>query len=172
MKKVLFVTGTRADYGKLKPLAESLQIRDYLVSFWVTGMHVMEDFGLTKHEVYKDNYGATDEFINQKTGDLQSVVIAKTITAFTDYLIEKSPDLVVIHGDRLEALACAIAAGTNYIKVLHVEGGEVSGNIDEIFRHAISKFSNFHCVSSKEAKDRLIRMGRIRSRFMILDRRS
>ena len=94
MKKVLFVTGTRADYGKLKPLAESLQIRDYLVSFWVTGMHVMEDFGLTKHEVYKDNYGATDEFINQKTGDLQSVVIAKTITAFTDYLIEKSPDLV------------------------------------------------------------------------------
>ena len=106
----------------------------------------MEDFGLTKHEVYKDNYGATDEFINQKTGDLQSVVIAKTITAFTDYLIGRVP-VSSNYGDRLEALA-----GTNYIKVLHVEGGEVSGNIDEIFRHAISKFSNFHCVSSKRLK--------------------
>ena len=122
-------------------------------------MHVVEDFGLTKLEIIRDGYDATDEYINQKKGDLQSVVIAKTITTFTDYLLEKRPNLVIIHGDRLEALACSIAAATNYIKILHVEGGEISGTIDEIFRHAISKFSNVHCVSSMQAKERLIAMG-------------
>ena len=86
-------------------------------------------------------------------------MIAKTITTFSDYLLEKRPNLVIIHGDRLEALACSIAAATNYIKILHVEGGEISGTIDEIFRHAISKFSNVHCVSSMQAKERLIAMG-------------
>lgn len=159
MKKILFVTGTRADYGKLKPLAQSAQKLGHYVGFWITGMHVLEEYGLTKLEIYKDNYDFIDEYINQKPGDLQSIVIAKTVTTFTDYLIEKSPDLVVIHGDRLEALACSIAAATNYIKILHVEGGEVSGTIDEVFRHSISKFSNVHCVSSDDARSRLIRMG-------------
>ena len=124
----------------------------------------MEDFGLPNTRFIKI---ITVQLIiyQSKTGDLQSVKIAKTITAFTS-TIEKSPDLVVIHGDRLEALACAIAAGTNYIKVLHVEEESV-WEYDEIGRHAISKFSNFHCVSSKEAKDRLIRMGESESIYDI-----
>lgn len=159
MKKILFITGTRADYGKLKPLAKAAQGIGHHVSFWITGMHVSEEFGLTKLEVIRDGYDATDEYINQKQDDIQSVIIAKTITAFTDYLLEKRPHLVIIHGDRLEALACTIAAATNYIKVLHVEGGEVSGTIDEVFRHAVSKFANIHCVSSIQAKQRLIAMG-------------
>ena len=158
-RKILFVSGTRADYGKLKPLAQAAQRLGNHVGFWVTGMHVLEDFGLTKLEITKDGYDTVDEYINQKPDDLQSIIIAKTITTFTDFLIEKRPDLVVIHGDRLEALACAISASANYIKVLHIEGGEVSGTIDEIFRHAISKLSNIHCVSSQRAKERLISMG-------------
>ena len=159
MKKILFVTGTRADYGKLKPLAQSAKKLGHNVSFWITGMHVLEEYGLTKLEIYKDGYDSCDEYINQKSGDPQSTVIAKTIMTFTDYLTEKRPDLVVIHGDRLEALACSIAAAASYVKILHVEGGEISGTIDEMFRHAISKFSNIHCVSSPEAKTRLIKMG-------------
>jgi UDP-N-acetylglucosamine 2-epimerase (hydrolysing) len=159
MKKILFVTGTRADYGKLKPLAQSAKKLGHHVSFWITGMHVLEEYGLTKLEIYNDDYDSCDEYINQKSGDTQSTVIAKTIMTFTDYLTEKRPDLIVIHGDRLEALACSIVAATSYVKILHVEGGEVSGTIDEVFRHAISKFSNVHCVSSAEAKSRLIKMG-------------
>lgn len=122
-------------------------------------MHVMESYGLTKLEIIRDGYNSTDEFINQKHGDLQSDIIANTISAFSNFLVEKKPDLVVIHGDRLESLACSIAAATNYTKVMHVEGGEVSGTIDEIFRHAITKFSNIHCVCSHKAMERLINMG-------------
>jgi UDP-N-acetylglucosamine 2-epimerase (hydrolysing) len=159
MKSILFVSGTRADYGKMKPLAKCAQSHGFHVTFWITGMHVLNDFGLTKLEIYKDGYDATDEYINQNSNDLQSSIIAKTISAFTDYLSERTPDLVVIHGDRPEAIACAIAAATNYFNVLHIEGGEVSGTIDESFRHAVSKFANVHCVCSDQAKERLIRMG-------------
>lgn len=158
-KKILFVTGTRADYSKLKLLAQVAQENKFFVSFYVTGMHVLNRYGLTKVEVQNDNYDEIDEFINQNPNDKQSHIIGKTICSFTDFLQERSPDLVIVHGDRPEAFACAISAATNYYKLLHVEGGEISGTIDESFRHAISKLASIHCVSSKTAISRLIKMG-------------
>ena len=158
-KKILFVTGTRADYSKLKLLAKVSQENNFKTSFYVTGMHVLSKYGLTKVEVHRDGYDEVDEFINQNSKDPQSHIIGKTICAFTDFLEEKSPDLVVVHGDRPEAFACAIAAATNYYKLLHVEGGEISGSIDESFRHAISKLASIHCVSSDKAIIRLKNMG-------------
>lgn len=158
-KKILFVTGTRADYSKLKPLAKIAQKNNFYTSFYVTGMHVLSKYGLTKVEVHNDSFNEVDEFINQNPSDKQSHIIGKTICAFTDFLQEKNPNLVVVHGDRPEALACAIAAATNYYKLLHVEGGEISGTIDETFRHAISKLASIHCVSSNQAIRRLIKMG-------------
>lgn len=158
-KNILFVTGTRADYGKLKPLAKIAKKNSFKVSFYVTGMHVLERYGLTKLEVHRDGYDQVDEFINQNKNDTQSIIISKTIAAFSDFLLEKKPDLVIVHGDRPEALACAIAATSNYYKLLHVEGGEVSGTIDEVYRHAISKLASAHLVSSKNSKTRLINLG-------------
>jgi len=76
------------------------------VGFWVTGMHMLDRYGLTKHEVARTQGVSVHEFINQRAGDPQDHVLAKTVTGFSDYVAEHKPDLVVIHGDRIEALAC------------------------------------------------------------------
>jgi UDP-N-acetylglucosamine 2-epimerase (hydrolysing) len=136
-KRLLFVTGTRADYGKLEPLALAATEAGQMVTFFVTGMHMMEKFGLTKTEVHRQSQFRVVEFTNQRDGDPQDIILAKTVIGFSDYLQEHRPDLVIIHGDRVEALACSLVCAINYIRCAHVEGGEVSGTIDELFRTAI-----------------------------------
>ena len=149
--RLLFVTGTRADFGKIEPLARSAIHNGFDVSFFVTGMHMMESYGLTKIEVKRLPGVTVHEFVNQRPGDPQDVILAKTILGFSDFIVEDKPDLVLIHGDRVEALACALVCATNYVKCAHVEGGEVSGTIDEILRHCNSKLAYCHFVSSKTA---------------------
>lgn len=158
-RDLLFVTGTRADFGKLEPLASAAIKAGHRVTFFVTGMHMLLKYGLTKEEVHLKNLYNVVEFINHRDGDTQDIIIAKTIVGFSDYLQENTPDLVIIHGDRAEALACAVVCATNYIRCAHVEGGEVSGTIDEQFRHCNTKLSSIHLVSSKEAKQRVERLG-------------
>lgn len=156
---LLFVTGTRADYGKLEPLALAALEDGHRVTFFVTGMHMLEKYGLTKEEVHQQRRFNVVEFINQRDGDPQDIILAKTVMGFSDYLQEHQPDLVIIHGDRVEALACSLVCATNYVRCAHVEGGEVSGTIDEQFRHCNSKLSSVHLVSSDEAKARVERLG-------------
>ena len=158
-RQILFVTGTRADFGKLEPLARIAVENGFGVTFFVTGMHMMEKFGLTKLEVHRCGIFNVFEYINQRIGDPQDIVLAKTVTGFSDYLKEIRPDLVVIHGDRVEALACALVCAMNYVPCAHVEGGEVSGTIDEVFRHCNSKLSAIHLVSSESARQRVLRLG-------------
>ena len=86
---------------------------------------------------------------------------------FSEYVNKINPDLVVIHGDRTEPLACAIVCCLNNIKIAHFEGGELSGTIDEIFRHSISKLCNIHFVTNSRAKKRLIQMGELSSSIFI-----
>lgn len=156
---LLFVTGTRADYGKLEPLALAALEGGQRVTFFITGMHMLEKYGLTKEEVHQQKRFNVVEFINQRDGDPQDIILAKTVTGFSDYLQEHQPDLVIIHGDRVEALACSLVCAMNYVRCAHVEGGEVSGTIDEQFRHCNSKLSSVHLVSSDEAKARVERLG-------------
>ncbi len=159
MKKLLFVTGTRADFGKLEPLATAARDHGFDVSFWVTGMHMMERYGLTKIEVQRVQGVRVAEFLNQNEGDPQDVILAKTVLGFSEFVRAHKPDLVIVHGDRIEALACAIVCATNYIRCAHVEGGEVSGTIDELFRHCNTKLAFCHFVSSKSAAERVARLG-------------
>lgn len=158
-KNLLFVTGTRADYGKLEPLALEACDAGFPVTFFVTGMHMMEKYGLTKTEVRRNDQFNVVEYINQRHEDPQDLVLAKTIIGFSDFLQEMRPDLVVVHGDRVEALACALVCAMNYIRCAHIEGGEVSGTIDEIFRHCNTKLSAVHLVSSQTALERVKRLG-------------
>lgn len=158
-RNILFVTGTRADYGKLEPLALEAVSTGFPVTFFVTGMHMMEKYGLTKTEVHRSGRFNVVEYINQRSDDPQDLVLAKTIIGFSDFLQEMRPDLVVIHGDRVEALACALVCSMNYIRCAHIEGGEVSGTIDEIFRHCNTKLSTMHLVSSAMAQERVTRLG-------------
>lgn len=159
VKSIHFVTGTRADFGKLEPLAIAARDAGFDVHFFVTGMHMLERYGLTKIEVTRVKGVQLHECLNQREGDPQDIILAKTVLGFSDHLAEHKPDLVVVHGDRIEAIACALSCATNYIRCAHVEGGEVSGTIDEIFRHCNSKLAHVHFVSSDVAKARVMAMG-------------
>ena len=157
--RILFITGTRADFGKLEPLAAAARDAGMAVSFFVTGMHLMDRYGRTKLEVARFKGADVFEFQNQREGDPQDMILAKTVIGFSDFLTEHRPDLAVVHGDRIEALACALVCATNYIRSAHVEGGEVSGTIDEVFRHCNSKLATHHFVSSDDAARRVMALG-------------
>ena len=159
MRKILFVTGTRADFGKLEPLAKATRDAGYKISFFVTGMHMLEKYGATKNEVKRLSGVDVHEFINQLIGDAQDMVLSKTVLGFSDWIYEHKPDLVVVHGDRIEALAVSLVCATNYVRCAHIEGGEVSGTIDEVYRHCNSKLSTYHFVSSDAAGLRVKALG-------------
>ena len=167
-RRLVFVTGTRADFGKLEPLAVSARDAGYDVTFFVTGMHMLDRYGLTKLEVHRVAGVAIHEFLNQRVNDAQDTVLAKTVLGFSDFASEHRPDLVVLHGDRVEALACSIVCATNYIRCAHVEGGEVSGTIDELFRHCNSKLSSHHFVSSELAARRVMALGESRQSIHVI----
>jgi UDP-N-acetylglucosamine 2-epimerase (hydrolysing) len=158
-RHLLFLTGTRADFGKLQPLAEAARDAGHRVTFFVTGMHMMERYGLTRNEVRRMPGVAVEEFENQSEGDPQDLTLARTVTGFSAFVQRARPDLVILHGDRVEALAGALVAATNYIRSAHVEGGEVSGTIDEVFRHCNTKLCTHHFVSSDTAAARVRALG-------------
>lgn len=159
-KKVVFLSGTRADFGKLKSLITILQKSDFFeVSVFVTGMHMLKKYGNTIHEIEKSGIKNIYPFINHDNIDHMDRNLSKTIDGFSHYISEVSPDLIIVHGDRIEPLAGAIVGSLNNILVGHIEGGEVSGTIDELIRHSISKLSHIHFTSNNEAKNRLIQMG-------------
>jgi UDP-N-acetylglucosamine 2-epimerase (hydrolysing) len=162
MKRIVFLTGTRADFGKLKSLIEITNSNpNYEVALFVTGMHLQAKYGNTVDEIVKCGYPNIYKFINHTSERSMDQNLAKTIQGFSDFVRENKPQLIVIHGDRVEALAGAIVGSLNNILVAHVEGGEVSGTIDELIRHAVSKMSHTHFVSNANAKQRLIQMGEL-----------
>ena len=158
-KRLLFVTGTRADYGKLEPLAKAAQDAGFHISFFITGMHMMKRYGETRLEVKRFAGAEFFEFVNQREGDALDFILSKTILGFSDFVHEHRPDLVIIHGDRVEALAASIVCAMRYIRSAHVEGGEVSGTIDESIRHCNTKLCATHFVSSESAKARVLALG-------------
>ncbi|WLV25351.1 UDP-N-acetylglucosamine 2-epimerase [Aciduricibacillus chroicocephali] len=160
MKKIVFLSGTRADYGKIKSLMKKVDSSPrFELHIFVTGMHMLSRYGSTWSEIEKDGFQNLYKFINQYQGSDMDTTLSNTIMGFGNYVKELNPDLIVVHGDRLEALAGAIVGAFNNIKVAHIEGGEISGTIDESIRHAITKFSHLHFVSNEAAKTRVIQMG-------------
>jgi len=169
IKKIVFLTGTRADFGKLRPLIDMIQFSDkFESSVFVTGMHTLSKYGNTYEEVQKRGYQNVFVFMNQTHTTDQDIILANTITGFGNFVKEVSPDMIVVHGDRVEALAGVIVGIFCNILVSHVEGGELSGTIDELIRHAITKLSHIHFVANKEAKQRLIQMGEFENRIFII----
>jgi UDP-N-acetylglucosamine 2-epimerase (hydrolysing) len=158
-KKLLFVTGTRADFGKLEPLALAAQKAGFQISFFITGMHMMKRYGETRLEVKRFAGAEFFEFVNQREGDALDFILSKTILGFSDFVHEHRPDLVIIHGDRVEALAASLVCAMRYIRSAHIEGGEVSGTIDESIRHCNTKLCATHFVSSEAARQRVLALG-------------
>ena len=161
-KKILFVTGTRADFGKLKGLMECVKSdKQFEHGIFATGMHLLKRYGSTINEIRKAGFSNVYPHINQDdvVGAQMDYVLANTIQGLGLYVREFSPDLIVVHGDRIEALAGAMVGSLNNILVAHVEGGEISGTIDELLRHAITKLSHVHFAGNRHAKKRLIQLG-------------
>lgn len=171
LRKVLFVTGTRADFGKLKPLMTKIRdCGDFDYDIFITGMHMLSRYGHTYLEIPKSGFDNYFLHINQHdAADHQmDMVLAHTVLGLGNYIREFPPDLLVIHGDRIEALAGAIVGSLNNILVAHIEGGEVSGTIDELIRHAVSKLSHLHFVANEEAQQRLRQMGEVAESIFVI----
>ncbi len=161
MKTIAFITGTRADYGKIKSLILELQKKKKIFKTYllITGMHNIRKFGHTRDEIYKDKIQNCHTFSNQSKNQSMDLILANTIKGINNFISSNKTDLIVVHGDRVESLAGAITGCLNNIKVAHIEGGEISGTVDEIIRHSISKLSHLHFVTNKIAKGRLLQMG-------------
>lgn len=164
MKKVLFLTGTRADFGKIKSLISILDNDlEFEVYVFVTGMHLQAVYGFTLIEIERCNFKNVHTFENSTHETTMDLTLAKTIEGLSSYCKKVNPDLIVVHGDRVETLAGAIVGSLNNILVAHVEGGELSGTVDELIRHSVSKLSHIHFVSNDDAARRLKQMGEIES---------
>lgn len=160
MKKVAFLTGTRADYGKLKPLIRPL-LKDpnFEIHILVTGMHLLEKYGATVNHVMEDRLGIVHLLPNQHPNQTMESALSRTIEQISEVCTGNDFDLIVVHGDRIEALAGAIVGVLRNLPVAHIEGGEVSGTVDGLIRHAVSKLSHLHFVSNEKAQKRLLQLG-------------
>lgn len=157
--KISFITGTRADFGKIEPVIKEFIKRGHEVSIFVTGMHHFDDFGLTRIEIVSRYPECVYEYINQNLGDPHEQVLIKTITGLSKYSELFKPDIFFVHGDRVEAFATSIYCAMKQVPIAHIEGGEVSGTIDEIYRHCNTKLSSIHFVSTNIAMKRVKLMG-------------
>lgn len=163
IKKILFLTGTRADFGKIKSLIQTLEEQqDFEAYVFVTGMHLQEIYGYTLIEIQRCNFTNVFTFENHTHETTMDLTLAKTIEGLSNYCKNINPDMIVVHGDRVETLAGAIVGSLNNILVAHIEGGEVSGTVDELIRHSVSKLSHIHFVSNKQAAKRLLQMGEVK----------
>ena len=153
MKKIVFVTGTRADYGKIKSILKiSQKLKKFKIFLFITGMHNVKMLGLTRDEIFKDKIKNCYVYDNKCWQSPMDSILANTIKGFKGFVKEIKPDLIVVHGDRVETLACAIVGSLNSIRVAHIEGGEVSGTVDELIRHSVSKLSHVHFVVISKRK--------------------
>ena len=168
-KTIVFLSGTRADFGKLKSLIKiSSESDDFKVHIFATGMHLQEEYGYTVNEIEKSGFKNIHKFPNHTKESTMDLTLAKTIEGLSSFVKEVQADMLLVHGDRVEALAGAIVGSLNNILVGHIEGGEVSGTIDELIRHSISKLSHIHFVANEEAKQRLLQMGELESQIFVI----
>lgn len=164
MKKILFLTGTRADFGKIKSLISILEKNSgFEVFVFVTGMHLQKEYGYTLIEIERCNFKNLHTFENHTHETTMDLTLAKTIEGLSAYVKTIQPDMIIVHGDRVETLAGAIVGSLNNILVAHIEGGELSGTVDELIRHSVSKLCHIHFVSNEAAAKRLKQMGEINS---------
>lgn len=163
-KKVTVFTGTRAEYGLLYWLLKDIQSDEELsLQLLVSGMHLSPEFGETYRQIEKDGF-KIDEKIEILLSSDSAVGTAKSmglgILGFADALSRLSPDVLVILGDRFEALAAAQTAMILRIPVVHLHGGEITeGAYDDAIRHAITKLSYLHATSTEEYRQRVIQLG-------------
>ena len=162
-KRICVILVDRANYGRLKPVMEILKDdKRFSLQIICTGTTLLEKYGKVVDLIEKDGFEITSKIYMEYAGSVPETMamgIGTGIILLTNEIKKLDPDIVLIIGDRYEALSAAIASAYNNKIIAHVQGGEVSGSIDESARHAITKFSHLHFPSTLLAKERIIRMG-------------
>ena len=164
MRKICVITGTRAEFGLLRPLIELIdKDKNLQLQLIATGMHLSPEFGYTLDEIIAAGF-VVDKKVECLLSSDTSVGVSKTIalaiSGFADALESLQPDLVVVLGDRTEILGAVIAAGMANIPIAHLHGGETTeGAYDEAIRHSITKFSHLHFTSTEAYRKRVIQLG-------------
>lgn len=164
MKKICVVTGTRAEYGLLKPLMKKMELNKNIeLSVIVTGMHLSPEFGNTYKGVEEDKYKNISKIEMLLSSDTD-IGVAKSMglgmISYSEALSNIEPDFLVVLGDRYEIFSIVAVANVLKIPVIHLHGGEkTEGAYDEAFRHCISKMSYLHFTSTEEYKQRVIQLG-------------
>ncbi len=164
MLNICVFTGTRAEYGILKPVISAINDHSEMnLSLIVTGMHLSKEFGYTINEIKKDGFTICASFeMNPKndTGFSMALSIGEGIKGTAKALKTNKPDLLIILGDRIEALSACVASVFMNIPVVHFSGGDTTkGSIDESTRHAITKFAHIHFPATQESAERILKMG-------------
>ena len=169
MRKICFVTGTRAEYGLLSRLMRLVkEDKDLQLQVIATNMHLMPEYGETYKEIEKDGFTIDKEvYMHKPSDDAHGIIssMAEEMQGMNDALSELKPDILVLLGDRYEILVAAQVALIHRIPIAHIHGGEVTeGAFDDAIRHSVTKMSSLHFTSCEEYRHRVIQMGEQPSR--------
>lgn len=163
MRRIFYVTGTRADFGLMASTLQQIAAHpDLQLQVAVTGMHLSAAYGSTVRDIEALGLPIVARIptnVEDRTPAAMAQGIGQAVIGLTQALAQARPDLVMVIGDRGEMLAGAIAALHLGIPIVHLHGGERSGTVDESVRHAITKLSHWHFVATEASRERVIRMG-------------
>jgi len=170
VRKIAVLTGKRGGFGAMKPLLRAINEDDELkLSLIVTDQHLNNRFGKTIQEVQQEFEVAAAVDMEQEGGSPRerAKALGTCLTKIPDVLFQVKPDILVLYGDRGEVLATAIAAIHLGIPIAHLQGGDVSGNVDELMRHAITKLSHLHFPSTRASANRIENLGEEKWRITV-----
>ena len=158
------ITGTRSEYGILRSVMAAIAAEARLeLQVVVTGMHLLPEFGRTESDIARDGWQIAARVPMQRGDDDaldQARGLARGVAGIADFLVAANTDIVVVLGDRIEAMAGALAAVTTGRVLAHIHGGDVAaGDFDESLRHAITKLAHLHFAATRRSAQRIIRMG-------------
>ncbi|XP_061736399.1 bifunctional UDP-N-acetylglucosamine 2-epimerase/N-acetylmannosamine kinase-like [Nerophis ophidion] len=170
--RVCVATCNRADYSKLAPIMFGMKSHpdDFDLDVVVLGSHLIDDYGNTFRMIEQDDFDISSKLHTIVRGEDEAAMVESVglaLVKLPDVLQRLRPDILIVHGDRFDALALATSAALMNIRILHLEGGEVSGTIDDSIRHAISKLAHFHACCTRRAEQHLISMCEDHSRILL-----
>uniref|UniRef100_A0A8C1V4X9 Bifunctional UDP-N-acetylglucosamine 2-epimerase/N-acetylmannosamine kinase n=1 Tax=Cyprinus carpio TaxID=7962 RepID=A0A8C1V4X9_CYPCA len=170
--RVCVATCNRADYSKLAPIMFGIKSHPEIFDLEVVvlGSHLIDDYGNTFRMIEQDEFDIGSKLHTIVRGEDEAAMVESVglaLVKLPDVLQRLAPDILLVHGDRFDALALATAAALMNIRILHLEGGEVSGTIDDSIRHAISKLAHYHAVCTRSAERHLISMCEDHSRILL-----
>ena len=160
--KLLFVLGSRGEWGYIRPLIQLAKDSNHEVEIWCANMSVLNRFGKLSEVIKQEGYPVVGEFYTAVDGD-DNLALAKSFglvsLSASDWLMNHNYDWIIVSGDRVEQLAFVVVASLSNKAICHIQAGERSGNIDGKNRHAIARYAHLHMAANNEAAERLIRSG-------------